>query len=577
MGSQMPNTDSKLAVGSSDAIGTQSPDPLAERSSLDVFSNEILFMIFHVIHNEVQFNFDNDPAPSDPAYFRWANPIHGLVDSTSRQPTLHTSRRLSQSSISAIANLSRTCKRYKALVQPLLFRSPVLSIGPTHRLDEKSSLHLLVRTLFEQPELRKYISMLRIDIAHEGMSPISMPAFVPEPVALSYRVASYIDSVTWLSRGAKPGWKWQLQKLRPLPFCALAISLLPNLRELCLPAQARGKPIFADLFWVTKFLGDATFDINVRMLAQCPGLANLTHVKVCSLETVMQDPFMQIETLNSLDISLNHSSMDVPVAECALARITVLRLDCNLGIAQSPWRRSLNRACSSLASILPAFTNLSTLELYDNSNNCDYEESTSHCTNFRTLERYATLNSIWYEKPILVDDIFRSLVQSLTSPQSTLRKLELPRGSWIPHDLFTSTLPPDVTSPNDSEIEHQHSANTGPITDFSGFETLEELIIHSTAIISKGMGDTQVADPESTLPRSVRKFTVYGAHDGLWGWISAILELRGSYFTCLKSITLWKEGAVPGLELSTVAELKGSREVLWQTIWDSRVKLKGDV
>jgi hypothetical protein len=159
-----------------------------------------------------------------------------------------------------------------------------------------------------------------------------------------------------------------------------------------------------------------------------------------------------------------------------------------------------------------------------------------------------------------------------------VKKLSLPREWWtwpnIRHPSAEFRFAPQYMM---SGSELQRGAHTGSINDFSPFTSLETLVMHSAAIIRKGSHDTEVADPTITLPASIRNITVYGAHDGLWSWVTDILEHRASQFFDLKSITLLRDDPIPGLKLSSLRELKTTHTALWNKPDTSSLTLRGHV
>jgi hypothetical protein len=126
-------------------------------------------------------------------------------------------------------------------------------------------------------------------------------------------------------------------------------------------------------------------------------------------------------------------------------------------------------------------------------------------------------------------------------------------------------------------LSPQHGAYTGSINDFSHFTSLQTLVMHSAAVLKKGSYDTEVADPTVTLPASIRDITIYGAHNGLWSWISDILDHQASHFLDLNSITLSRAEAIPGLQLSSLRELKTTHTALWNKLEASSLILRIEV
>jgi hypothetical protein len=164
---------------------------------------------------------------------------------------------------------------------------------------------------------------------------------------------------------------------------------------------------------------------------------------------------------------------------------------------------------------------------------------------------------------------YDTLIDHLQAVTSSLKRLELPRGWWTAPRLKKVNMPDETSQPG---------ANTGTIADISAFTRLQTYITHSTAILVKGLDDTGIADPEETLPSSVKEIVVYGAHDGLWSWINDILDGEESYFKGLGSIELRREEPVHAeLRLSTLGELRESQPKIWEKLQWSKICVWGDV
>jgi hypothetical protein len=458
----------------------------------------------------------------------------------------------------------------------VLFRAPVLSIGS--RWDDESPIYLFARVLLQQPEVSKWTTSLRIDLPETWGG--SMEATTSDLSEERYRVVvsivSIIDAIDWMDPQPKKGWKWQLQRLRPLPFCALILCLLPNLRQLNLSFTIGGydNP-FSSLFWMTDVqnMSDAELHRALSSLVKCPGLANLRHIKVESL----QPPLSDLVSLTSLDMTLEHTFEEANYYNM-LARIKHLRVRCDVAdLPRAGWdddndflsilpglgeKSGFENLLARLQTMLPLLIKLETLDIYTVQD--AHHASESHRNSVTASGKYLRL------------------VEKCAHAADTLRALKLPRGWWtLPSheslDLIhrPQDFPPDSTRPLDNV---QPGAYTGSIADLRPFTLLEKLVTHSTAIIAKGAQDTEVADPTQTLPPSIKFITVYGAHDGLWSWIGDILEQRATHFPHLQSITLLCEEPVhSALTLSRLSELKESHAALWQKIVESTVVLQGDL
>jgi hypothetical protein len=464
----------------------------------------------------------------------------------------------------------------------VLFRAPVLSIGSSGRWDDKSSIYLFARVLLQQPEVSKWTTSLRIDLPETWGG--SMEATTSDLSDERYRVVlsivNIIDAIDWMDPQPKKGWKWQLQRLRPLPFCALILCLLPNLRQLNLSFMRGGydNP-FSSLFWMTDVqnMSDAELHRALSSLAKCPGLANLRHINMSSWVESLQSPLSDLVSLNSLDMTSANTFEEANYYNM-LARIKHLRIRCDVvDLPRAGWDDD-----TDLLSMLPALGEKSGFENFL----ARLKTMFSLLIKLETLDIYTVQESHHatgsHRNSVTASGKYSRLVEQCADTADTLRTLKLPRGWWtLPsHESLDLThqaqdFPPDSTRPLDNV---QPGAYTGSITDLRPFTRLEKLVTHSTGIIAKGAQDTEVADPTQTLPPSIKFITVYGAHDGLWSWIGDILERRATHFSHLQSITLLCEEQIhSALTLSRLAELKQSHATLWEMICESTVVLQGDL
>jgi hypothetical protein len=478
-------------------------------------------------------------------------------------------------------SLALTSRRFRSIAQPVLFKAPVLGVGRPGQWDDKSPIYLFARALVQQPELAKWTTSLRIDLPEVwGGSMESTTPDLSDRHGVVVVIVEIIDSINWMDAKRKTDWKWQLQRLRPLPFCALILCLLPNLKQLNIDAIRSGSHNpFSDLFWKTEghSMTDARFRRALRSLAKCPGLANLRHIDVSSWVKPLLPPLSDLAFLNSLDMTLRNTFEESKYCNL-LGRIKHLRLRCDVGdlpgagwddgtdplsmLPQLRKKSGLRNFLARLRTILPLLIELETLDIYT-------AQDAHHASGSQSSSAIASGK-------------YARLVEQCADTANTLRTLKLPRGWWtLPSheslDLIhrPRNCLPESTRPLDNV---QPGAYTGSIADLRPFTLLEKLVTHSTAIIAKGAQDTEVADPTQTLPPSIKYITVYGAHDGLWSWIGDILECCATHFPHLQSITLLCEEPVhPALTLSRLGELEGSHLTLWEMICESTMVLQGDV
>lgn len=566
-------------------------------SSLELLSNEILFMVIDCLLDDLRARFEGDdrhiplgslciPPCDFQQSFEYQSRTGGR--NTERKFIVADFRSLTPSSLIGLAALASTSKRLQAIAQPKLFKAPCLSVGRHNQFTEVSPLYLFARTLLERPELRKATTSLRIDMP--GSWGGDMERRTSGPLEVHRRGAAFIDALDWMHHDAKTGWKWQLQRLRPEPFCAIILSLLDNLKELYLlkVAGCTGD-VFSDLFWATSAPYMSDEGRALRSLRHCPGLANLEYFRTDSVESLSRSPILNITTLTSLHLAFTDSNrLFHDLRPKSLHRITTLRFDCDF-MADCFYHTPTQAVPLPLPSpnippspppgvytiplplitvhgpppsvgglsheLLAALPSLETLELFANVE-ASYETYQSRFTGYHLRGKR-----------------YYDLVQQCAILAPTLRKLVLPRGWWA----WPNNVPWNVRFSDEPTSEgEQVGAYTGSIANFSLFTRLQTLVVHSTAIIAKGTHDTEVADAIMTLPASIRDITVYGAHDGLWSWVGEILCYRGSHFPFLKSITLLREEPVDGLSLLPLSELGAVHEILWKEILGSTVLVRVD-
>jgi len=482
-----------------------------------------------------------------------------------RSNGLDGNNRVFRDGFQSLVALSLTSQRLRAIAQAVLFKAPVLSVGRGGRWIARSPLYLFARTLLEHPYLSRWTTSLRINMPRQwavGMDTGGLHHSARLEIVNAF--VTVIDTVDCLDEVAKEECKWQLRQLRPLPFCALILCLLPNLQQLNIDtASGVSDSPFMDLFWESSkgTMGEERRAHTLSSLAKCPGLANLTHVKTTSWITAFQSPLSNIPSLTSLDMSLRNQVYP-EFHQPMLNRLKHLRLRCN--IDDLPYdlagiQSRLEAFLDKLTVILPSLTKLKTLEMYT-------AEQPNHSKTCCT-------------RSILARAKYSSLARHCLSLAPTLLSLELPRGWWIwpGHESLSLATPPgEITLPlNDGT---QPGAYTGSILDLSPFTALESLVTHSTAIIAMGAHDAELADPRETLPFHIKHITVYGAHDGLWAWVNDIYGYRGTHFPHLRSLTLLRDDAVDlALGLCGFRALKGSHAKLWKRISESTLRLCGDV
>jgi hypothetical protein len=114
-----------------------------------------------------------------------------------------------------------------------------------------------------------------------------------------------IYTSNWMKHKAGSVWEWGFQILRPGPFSAVILSLLPNLTELSiLRGHDMYTSIFTDMFGVklARFRSSKEERDLYRPMIECTGLANLQRFRTDSISPMDMSLFKDIESLTSLHI-----------------------------------------------------------------------------------------------------------------------------------------------------------------------------------------------------------------------------------------------------------------------------------
>jgi hypothetical protein len=307
---------------------------------------------------------------------------HPPPSQLNKQPTVQQKYSVG---ITSLFSLALTSRRYRAIAQEVLYRAPF------PRSDfpwtESSPVFQLACTLLSSPHLARHINNLRLDMPRDWGTEMIRSATTSAIVA---QAETFIEGIDWMFPQGKEGWIWQLRRLRPLPFLALILSLSPNLKKLSLVA-GNGKEVEDDviprMFWSTSAtsMSDFEYHSSLERMASSPGLAGLRHLRTGSVIPITMPPFVDLETLTSLDLALNDwpYGTTVPV----LQRVKTLRLDTCLarlpreevdatsrmmvggmiqpmGGTPQPRTGGLSLLYMSIAQLLESFPELETLKLY---------------------------------------------------------------------------------------------------------------------------------------------------------------------------------------------------------------------
>jgi hypothetical protein len=120
-------------------------------ASLNVLSNELLFMAAEHLFDEAQDRSEDDelpPATSSSSYCGSPYSTQSQAEILRYDPVLQDG---SGTSVTALKNMASTSRRFRDMAQPALYKEPVLSIGKSCRWNQKSPIYLFARTMLENP------------------------------------------------------------------------------------------------------------------------------------------------------------------------------------------------------------------------------------------------------------------------------------------------------------------------------------------------------------------------------------------------------------------------------------------
>ncbi|KAF2715487.1 hypothetical protein K504DRAFT_457648 [Pleomassaria siparia CBS 279.74] len=174
----------------------------------------------------------------------------------------------------------------------------------------------------------------------------------------------------------------------------------------------------------------------------------------------------------------------------------------------------------------------------------------------------------WYDTQ-LREKSYSTLLENLPLIAPTLEVLELPRGFWtLPNMLPRSGVIASTDAFKESDVY------VGEATDFRAFTALKHLIISKAAIMHKRTDKETTANPAETLPRSVRRITVYGADKELYTWLGYILENQHPRLPWLAEIEFLEgEPRYPRPCMERLEQLKVHDADIWNKLVASGIKL----
>jgi hypothetical protein len=337
-------------------------------ASLENLSTEILFLIAGYLVSDVEAKFHGEQRQCSLGTLN-STPQHPQVitglDASDYNDGVQFNVKLYQddltSSLIGLRSLASTSCRFQTIAQPLLFKTPTLSIGRHGRWDENSSIYLFARTLLENPNMAKWPTTLRIDMPESWGG--SMETRTSQPLEVLRMASALIDSLDWMQYEHKTMWKWQLQQLRPYPFCAVILSLLPNLTSIYLANPKSQDDLFSDIFWSSSahVMTEEELEDALASVVECPGLRKLKHYRTDSMVPLLQLPLKAISSLESLDLTAQSSGCaEFSRPYGLLPRIKSLRVD----------SKNLDMRPRRLQSLLRYFPNIETLDLHPTGEGC---------------------------------------------------------------------------------------------------------------------------------------------------------------------------------------------------------------
>jgi hypothetical protein len=201
----MLNLRSKMTLATPNGTMARTPHtsklPAFDQSasgSLDVLSNDILYIIIDFLLWNHSHGFEDEPIWSSGMYHD--GHCAAFIDMGNRDKMLLYDRKVSnqpRSDLVGLASLARTSRRFVGLVQPSLFKAPVLSIGSYGHFWEKSPIYLFARTLLENPAIAKWPKSLRIILPQNWGG--NMATTTSEPKQVARRAVEFVNSLTWIA------------------------------------------------------------------------------------------------------------------------------------------------------------------------------------------------------------------------------------------------------------------------------------------------------------------------------------------------------------------------------------------
>ncbi|KAI8931344.1 hypothetical protein NX059_011683 [Plenodomus lindquistii] len=229
------------------------------------------------------------------------------------------------------------------------------------------------------PESARLVTSLKMSIAYTIIETLFTPiAPLASSTATVQRVQTFIAGQEWMPAPEKAEWAYQAKGQRALPFCAVLLSLLPNLKSLEFEKDGLPDDPFAHIFWSTSCTELEDFAGAVVRLGACAGLRGLKSWKGGVAGQFGLAPFQNVATLTTVDVSLRRMGEWNVDGYLPLEQVRTLRVDCgaeelprdlrsgvfgiNLGLPMVS--NGLKGLYDGLSRMVGVFTKLKTVEFY---------------------------------------------------------------------------------------------------------------------------------------------------------------------------------------------------------------------
>jgi hypothetical protein len=505
--------------------------------SLNDLPNELIIHIVSCVdlhrNQRIQGHIPDDPPPSSPDEYL----IKDFVDYNK-----------------ALCSLALTSRRFCGIAQEYLINAPVIggcifclpSLQSVKQAETTPRIVLLMRTLFERPDLRRHVKQIRLCFPeehsflgwndegyqvgpewfgkHDSHNQSGNSSDTADIICLSHKLVTSLD----LPEEVEVAWNTQLFDSISYGVIGIILALLPKLEYLSFSEQTRfpmgdeEPDLYILGIWPEYFREDEMHSFDLWGIQSLPAASSLRILKVSSNFALCFGGLDLFPNLDTLDFAMKLAGGDTArveeferyFEEPAVAgdttnfdRIQYLRIDCQVKTA-GIWDFA---ARVSMGHVLRAFANLISLDFY--------AEPSDEKNPFRSVRAFPSSqiniqtypddptpaeldewSSVWDER---VYDArtewtdYQYLVDCLVHTRPRLRSLKLPGGFW--------TLP---------------GATRKPLPSFTSFPELRVLVLPQAAILSIKLDSMHHAEtehndfelrPVAVMPPEVQHLKIFDA------------------------------------------------------------------